>query len=134
MPLSSHTASLSPLATSNMLNHSPNFLPQSSSPLSSCAFDSSYTLIPPPFPLSTLYNDSYCEVYRLIESDSFRRFVLAPAFESLLIRSDEETAIRLEQQKDLVEETQQAMQRAVQIIESNMERGSKKETARCDEQ
>ena len=55
---------------------------------------------PPPFPLSSLYKQTALSIFGLIESDSFRRFLLTSDFQLLLQRADDVEIARLQNQTD----------------------------------
>ena len=54
--------------------------------------------VPPPFPLSSLYKQTALSVFNLMETDSFRRFLLTADFQTLLQRADDQEMERLERQ------------------------------------
>lgn len=54
--------------------------------------------VPPPFPLSSLYKQTALSVFNLMETDSFRRFLLTADFQALLQRADDQEMARLERQ------------------------------------
>jgi hypothetical protein len=67
---------------------------------------------PPPFPLSALFRQSGLSVFSLMETDSFRRFLLTPDFEQLLQRADDAEMERLEKQTAASQATQAVLQQA----------------------
>jgi hypothetical protein len=55
-------------------------------------------------------------VFDLIAKDSFRRFILTPAFSELLLQADEEELMRIEKQIELVPDTGAVIDKDVKAL------------------
>lgn len=60
---------------------------------------------PPPFPLSSLYRQTALSVFMLMETDSFRRFLLTDDFQTLLQRADDQEMERIQKESTAASNT-----------------------------
>lgn len=71
---------------------------------------------PPPFALSMIFAATQLTILNLMETDSFRRFILTAEFRSMLAAADEAEAARLEMQVDLHGEMAATLHAATQAL------------------
>jgi len=75
--------------------------------------------LPPPFPLSSLYQQTVLSVFNLMETDSFRRFLLTPDFQLLLQRADDAEMERLEKASFMAAGTEAVLAHAEAALQAH---------------
>jgi len=79
---------------------------------------------PPPFPLSSLYQQTALSVFNLMETDSFRRFLLTSDFQLLLQRADDAEVERVERQNCMAADTNAVLASADAALHAHAESAS----------